>query len=362
MIRIDRAAILLTGVCLLWFSPLNAQIDTNIVEEEDFSIYDDLEYVDESAKRFANVKVNGKSPDKLISVGYDFQGSYVMDAAAYGIYNASSQTVSATHGLRLSANIPIISKNSIIIQGGLQYWNTQYNFENASQLTHPLHKALSDNGLNNMELSTSVYKPLNETSFLLGRVAAAMSGDYTLSKFQPLNYNRYSIALLWGKKPNESKQWAIGLSQTYQAGELNYLPIIMYNWTSSNRKWGIESLLPARGDVRYNFSQRSMLFLGFDLEGTSYRFGNQNELAAPLNDLEIRRSELRPRLKYERQIVGFVWMSAAVGYRINYSYNVDRVENGKDFYRGFFGDQPFIMENNLTNPLYVNFSINLVSP
>ena len=89
-----------------------------------------------------------------------------------------------------------------------------------------------------------------------------------------------------------------------------------------------------------------MLFLGFDLEGTSYRFGNQNELAAPLNDLEIRRSELRPRLKYERQIVGFVWMSAAVGYRINYSYNVDRVENGKDFYRGFFGDQPFIMELN----------------
>ncbi len=362
MVRIDRVAVVALSLCFCSVSSLNAQIDTNAVEEEDYSIYDDLEYMDEGTKRFASVKVSGKSPDKLISIGYDFQGSYDMEADGFSSFNSSNQTINSTHGLRVSANVPVISKNSIIVQAGLQYWNSQYDFDQPGNITHPLHQTLHDNGLNSIDLSTTIYKPLNETSFLLARLAAGMNGDYSLGKFQPLDYNRYSVALLWGKKPTDSKQWAVGVTQTYRAGELNYLPVFMYNWTSDNRKWGIESLLPARGDVRYNFSQRSMLFLGFDLEGTSYRIGNETELAVPFNDLEIRRSELRFRLKYERQIVGFIWMSASAGYRINYSYNVDRLEGGQDFFRGFFGDQEYVMENSLTNPLFINFSINLVSP
>jgi len=348
------------------FSFLIAQTDTTQTEEEeDYSIYDDLEFVDESAKRFASVKVSGKSPDKLISVGYDFQGSYDMTADGFGGLagiKESTQQVNSTHGFRFGANIPVISKNSIIIQAGLIYWNYQYEFENSDALTHPLHQTLSNNGLNTIDASITVYKPLSEKSFLLARVASGISGDYEFGEFQPMKYNRYSVALLWGKKPTDYKQWAIGLSQTYRAGELNYLPVIMYNWTGSNRKWGIETLFPARGDVRYNFNPRSMLFFGFDLEGTSFRIGNNDELKEPFNDLEIRRSELRFRFKYERQLIGFIWISAKVGYRYDYSFNVDRVKNGEDFFRGFFGDQEYVMENSLTNPLFFNFSINLVSP
>ena len=93
----------------------------------------------------------------------------------------------------------------------------------------------------------------------------------------------------------------VGLSRTYRAGELNYIPVVMYNWTATNRKWGVETLFPAKGDVRYNFNPRSMLFFGFDLEGNTYRIGNQGQaLPDPLADLELRRSELRFRFKYER--------------------------------------------------------------
>lgn len=110
-----------------------------------------------------------------------------------------------------------------------------------------------------------------------------------------------------------------------------------------------------------------MLFAGFELEGNSYRVGNRNTVFAdPTNsvveELEIRRSELRFRMVYERQLIGFFWLSAQAGYRVNYSYNLDNVPDGTDFFRGFFGDQPFAMENTLTNPLYFNISINLVSP
>lgn len=361
------AALIISGLIFCLPLKLSAQNETTDSTEttedyEDYSMYDDLEFADEGTKRFASVKVSGKSPDKLITVGYDYQGGYDMDAGDFSIFPAVSEKVNATHGIRLGANVPIISKNNIIVQMGFDYWRFNYEFENSGQLSHPLHATLSENGLNVANLSTTIYKPLNETSFLLARIGGTMGGDYELSELQPLNYNRYVVAMLWGKKPADNKQWAIGMSRTYRAGELNYIPVVLYNWTGSNRKWGVETLFPAYGDVRYNFNPRSMLFFGFDLEGGSMRIGNEGELAEPFDDLELRRSELRFRFRYERQIVGFLWLSAKVGYRYNYIFNVDRAPNGVDFFRGFFGDQDYVMVNELSNPLFFNLSLNLVSP
>jgi hypothetical protein len=344
-----------------------AQTDTTEVEEEDYSIYDNLDFVDEGAKRFASAKIKGISPQKLITVGYDFQGSYDLETgASFGIPSETA-TINNTQGVRLEANIPVISKNSLIVQVGARFWDINYDIENANQFTNPIIKSLSDNGLTTMGLNSTIFKPLNETDFLLFKVDVDVSGDYNYSDFQPMKYNRYSIAALWGKRPNDNKQWALGLSRTYRAGEMNYIPVVMYNWTSVNNKWGTEILFPARGHVRYTLNPRSMLFAGFELEGNSFRIGNHKADFNPnnnpdLEDLEIRRSELRFRLMYERQITGFIWLSAQAGYRYNYSYNVDQVEDGEDFYRGFFGDQDYAFENDLTNPFYFNISINLVSP
>ncbi|MDB4105055.1 glycosyltransferase family 39 protein [Salibacteraceae bacterium] len=130
---------------------------------------------------------------------------------------------------------------------------------------------------------------------------------------------------------------------------------------------GTEILFPARGHLRYTLNPRNMIFVRFELEGNSYRVGNQNSafldpFDGKKDELEIRRSELRFRFIYERQLIGFFWLSAQAGYRVNYSYNIDEVPNGTDFYRGFFGDQPLAVQNTLGNPFYFNVSINLVSP
>ncbi len=342
-----------------------AQVDSTATEEEeDYSIYDDLDFVDEGAKRFASAKINGISPQKLITFGYDYQGSFDMTAGAFGTYTEQTARVRSTQGFRAEANIPVISKNSLIVQVGGRLWDINYDFENPETFTNPMLQTLAANDLAAVGLNTTIFKPLNETDFLLVQVDAGMNGDFAFDAFQSLKYNRYSVAALWGKRPSDYKQWAVGISRTYRAGELNYIPVLMYNWTSVNNKWGTEMLLPARGHVRYTVNPRSMLFAGFELEGNSFRIGNQGAaLQDPqFNDLEIRRSELRFRLMYERQLSGFIWLSAQAGYRYNYSYNVDQVEDGKEFYRGFFGDQPFAIENTLTNPLYFNVSINLVSP
>ena len=342
-----------------------AQTDTTSTdEEEDYSMYDNLDFVDEAAKRYAPAKIKGISPAKLITVGYDFQGKYDITAAGYetneGRFAEQTATVNSTQGLRVEANIPVISKNSLIVQVGA----INYDFEDPTSLTNPLLTTLHNNDLASIGLNTTIFKPLNETSFLLFQVAADMNGDYNFDEFQNMKYTKYSIAGIWGKRPSDNKQWGVGLSRTYRGGDMNYLPVFLFNWTSTTSKWGTEILFPARGHVRYTVNPRSLLFFGYEAEGYSFRIGNQGQ--ARLNeypdDVEIRRSEVRIRFVYERQIKGFLWLSAQAGYRYNYSFNIDQLPDGEDFYRGFFGDQEFIQENELTNPLYFNVSINLVSP
>jgi hypothetical protein len=111
-----------------------------------------------------------------------------------------------------------------------------------------------------------------------------------------------------------------------------------------------------------------MLFAGYELEGQSYRMWNTSSVDAYQmrdDELEIRRGEIRLRMVYEFSLKEFIWMSIQAGYRINYRFDMDRLINGEENYRAFglIDDMPpYVMINNLTNPLYFNVSINLVSP
>jgi hypothetical protein len=141
---------------------------------------------------------------------------------------------------------------------------------------------------------------------------------------------------------------------------MNYIPVFMFNYTSANRKWGTEILFPARAHYRRTFSPRSLLLAGYELEGGSYRLGSFSNAN---RSLEIRRGELRARLEYQRQLMGFVWVSAQVGWRYDWSFNADYLDNnGREFFRGFTGSQKYAMLNSLSNPLYFNIGFHLVSP
>lgn len=339
--------------------PLFAQNE----EEDDYSEFDDFDFSEVEVSTFANAKINGLSPQRLISVGYDAQAGYDLTAGGYGIYGDQTARINATHGYRVGANIPVYSTNKLIVQLGGQIWDMNYEYENPDELNHPLHQTLSENGLTTLGLVTTVYKPLNDKAFLLFQGNTDMNGDFELPDAQSLDYLKYSAALLIGKRPSDYKQWALGISRTYRAGESNIVPIAMFNWTSLYNNWGVELLLPARGHVRYTFNKRSIMMAGFELEGNSYRLGNNG--SNPFNDLadlELRRSEIRTRLMYQRQVTGFIWLAAELGYRINYRFDVDEVGDEPDFSRYFVLDTPYKYENEIGNPVYFNLSLNLVSP
>lgn len=338
-------------------------------DDEDFSMYEDLDFEDQAAKRFASAKILDISPQRFISFHWDAQMRYRAQFSPIGEFQdegtrpvAEEGIANYTGGMRLIANIPVISKNSVIWQMGANFWDTRYSFSdiNQSENSAGLINILNEDGIRTSGINTTVFKPLNDESFLLFQGSADLSGNYSFAHFQSLRYLRYSAAVLWGKRPSDRKQWAVGIARTYRVGELNYLPIIMYNYTAPSRKWGIEMLLPARAHYRRTFNSRNLLLAGYELEGQSYRI---RQLSTDDKSFEIRRGELRFRLEYMRQLSGFIWWSVQGGLRYNYINHADFItNNGNDFFRGFFGDQPYAMLSTLGHPLYFNIGIHLLSP
>jgi len=344
--------------------------------EEDFSIYEHVGFAEQGARRYCSPKIEGLSPAKLISFGYDFQAGYGLGAGGFTTKNGEttwvpdSVRVLNSRGIRLGFNIPVISRTNLVWQMGANYWEQRYAMEgiNGEPLAspHPLLKTLSENGLRTLGVNTTLFKPLDDKRFLLFQGSADLNGDFSPLGLMPLKYLKYSAALVYGIRPNEKKQWGLGLARTYRVGELNYIPVFLFNWTDASNKWGTEILFPARAHVRYTVNPRNMLFGGFELEGQSYRLWNQNMTPDKFReeDLEIRRGEIRLRAMYEFSLKDFVWLSVQAGYRINYRYEVDRLVGGQEIYRAFglLSDAPYVMENRLGNPLYFNISLNLVSP
>ena len=265
-----RGPLLLAALAIA-ISPMLGQSDTTI-PDEDFSMYDNIGFADAGAKRFCSPKIEGLSPAKLISLGYDYQGGYALSAgqmfAADGtteLAGAQDAQVNATYGMRAGFNIPVISKTHLVWQMGANYWNTNYAYADApTASSNPLHQTLSEHGIRTAGVNTTVFKPLDSKQFLLFQGSADLSGTYGIGLI-PADYLKYSAALIYGRRPTEKKQWGVGLARTYRVGEINYIPVVLYNSTDALNKWGAEVLFPARAHVRRTINPRNMLFAGYEL-------------------------------------------------------------------------------------------------
>lgn len=353
-------------------------------EEEDWSKYDDLELVDDNnVKRYAKPTIVGLSPTRFLSVSWDMQMPYRMSfsdirlpassGTGWGVDEAGNIAETArarfTGGIRFNSNIPVISKSNIVWQTGLNYMRVGYSIDEIQDnrivigpgpwpSPYPsLPRVLNEKGLNNINWTNTVFLPMSEQNFLILQGSLDMSGTYDFG-FQPLETIRWSLAAVYGKRVSELKRWGVGLARTYRVGNMNYVPVIMYDVTSADRKWGTEILFPARAHGRYNFNKNSLLLFGYELEGQSYRV---NEFSINNNSFEIRRGELRPRVEFQKQLSGPFWAHFQAGYRIDWSFDADELRGGREFFRGFFGTQEFGMKNTLDNALYFNVGISFVT-
>ncbi len=328
---------------------------TNLYAQEAEEEYDPSLYEAEKVKSFCNNKIINLSPANLLSISYDAVLPFNMESAGNG--KKSNTPMGLNHGLRIETNYPVISKSNIIVNLYANYWQSNYTSSASfAEENQSLARSLNQHPLRSAVVGALIFKPINEKKFVLLQVEPSLNGNYNFGDLSPnLGKIKYSLSALYGWKFNENTNFAVGLTRTYRGGRVLHIPVVMYNKTF-NERWGTELLLPARGAVRYNFSVKSLLLFGYELEGQSYLL--QSSTSAPLNnfmpnnELELRKSEIRARVQLRKSITDFIWLDAQIGMRVAYRFDLDSNESS---------NKP-ILENSIGLPLYFRFGIALVSP
>ncbi|MFM9944717.1 MAG: DUF6268 family outer membrane beta-barrel protein [Bacteroidia bacterium] len=318
------------------------------------------------AKEYCKARIEGMSPNKVISVGYDYEFGQTLKSSSIASFDSDEKVdfventkFKNARGLRFNTRLPIINKTKLVWLLGLNYWKANYLKESHSSpiFSHKFGGELTE--LTTSGISTSIFKPFNAKSFMIFAGSVDLNGDYSLNKMQPIKYLKYSIAAMYGQKVHDRKNWALGVSRSYGGGMATILPVILFNYTAPSKKWGTEILLPSRAWYRYSFNQNSLCRLGFELEGASYRLLNIN---TDVKNMELRRGQLRTKAEYQHKLYKSLWIAVQTGYSVVLNYNLDYLgPNKNDFHRGVIGNDKYAMINDLSNFMFLNVSINLVS-
>jgi hypothetical protein len=306
--------------------------DSTSSEAFDPSLYEDGANV----QKFCTQKVLNQTPTKLYSIGYEHNLGFESKNASDG-----KHSIQGMGGLRIGLSLLAISKNNLIVSLGLNSWSSR--IQSKFNLIRVDMNQVYNNGMDVESFNALVFKPLNEKHFIIGQANVDMA---TIDNNREWAFTKSGLtfygSIMYGWKKGDYRMMALGLSRTYRLGRPLIVPIFLYNQTF-NEHWGIESLLPARAHVRYNFSTNSMLLAGYELEGQQFDLVASNQF--------LQRGEIKPRIVWEKKLKGFFWLSAQAGYRLNGRFNLVNKQEKNEIFKNDWGASP-----------YFNVSINFVSP
>lgn len=332
---------------LLMFTSAISFAQEDTTEVVDYAKFGDAEGV----KRYCTQKVINQLPQRIVSLGYEYQGGFTMPGVRASATSAVVQdfTINQVSAIKAQINIPIISNTKIIWQLGANYWASRFNVDNPSN--NLFAQTLDSKALTTTGINSTIFKPLNEKNFLIVQASADMNGLF--QRFSDISSEAITVSgtIIYGWKTSDRNMIGTGISRTYRAGQILHVPVLFWN-RSFNDKWGMELLLPARGHVKYNFSTSNILQLGFELEGNQFLMNLPN---SQNGKVFIQRGELKPRVAWDRKITGFLWMSAQAGFRYNWRFDVMNQYDAREESQRYFSSK-------LGNPFYFNLSLNFVSP
>ena len=300
-------------------------------------------------QQFANPSVLGMGPSKGIILHYERTTPFRV-AASGQVAGVSDYNTNATRNGRLifKGYIPAWNRPHLKVIVGLNYDREEFKFDD-KPTNYGLFDNLENKGLKSTGVQLAIIRPVDAVHWYLARVKTELSGDYTSgADLHGTNYLRASAEAFYGWKRSPRFSWGVGFQYGYTFGRLSLYPAIIYNRTF-NDHWGVEALFPARVSVRYNASARSLFYGGYSVDGSNYVIALRQELSLspgkqPLRSLELRETEVKLRLRWERELLSFLWLGAEAGYRYNYAFDAfDRTNADRErIIRTKLGGAPYV--------------------
>ena len=288
------------------------------------------------AQTFANSQVVGMGPSKGLIVKYErIPGNFSLRSTAVGGVDDYNSTVSKNANLVIKAYAPLLNHPHLKLILGLNYDRQEFQFSTpATTDQYGLYSNIENKGLSVIGAQLAVIRPVDAVHWYLFRTKTELNGDYNSDELSVSDYLKVTSEFIYGWKRSSTFAWGIGAQLGYNLGRQSLYPVIVYNRTF-NPRWGVEALFPARVLVRRNLSSNSLLFAGYEVASNNYNIKLRNAFAAPNNpkvtSLELRQIDLKFRLRYERELLSFLWTGIEAGYRYNYQLNAfDRTNSTRD--------------------------------
>lgn len=246
---------------------------------------------------------------------------------------------------------PVLSKPNSTLLVGVDYQIEEFNFRDLTPNSYALYRYLEDKNLQSLGLQFAYLHSIDTRRFYLARVKGELNGDYTRDNINISDYLKVTLDMAYGWKRSPDYALGVGLQLGYTYGRQSIYPGILYNRTFNN-KWGVESIFPANARLRYNLNDKTYLFGGYRLEGSSYDIFVDSTPLSEFGEIELRRTDIKGLLRLEREIYDFLWFGLEGGFRQYYRHRVfDEV-----------GSRDELITNDLAGAGYVNVELFFVAP
>ena len=293
-------------------------------------------------QRFANPSVLGMGPSKGLIVRYERLPRFNVASTAQVVgYKNYAGEVDKNARLSIKGYSPAWNHPHLKVIVGLSYEREEFKFVGPAT-DYELYSNIENKGLKSTAVQVVVLRPVDDVHWYLARVKGELAGDYNSDELSTTDYSRFSAEAIYGWKRSPNFSWGLGFQYGYTFGRLSLYPALLYNRTF-NPRWGVEALFPARVTLRYNASPNSIFYTGYSVEGYNYILKLRNSLErlnpdgtpvpgkARLNTLELRETEVKFRLRWEHELLSFLWVGAETGYRYNYAFDAfDRTNNDRE--------------------------------
>jgi hypothetical protein len=295
--------------------------------------------------KFCNPQLEGMARSKGFNISYErvFHSKITSTSSDTAVGNSTAD-INTNNKFDVFLRLPVWNRPGLKVILGAHYHLEEFNFKNSGLLKYDLYKNLHDKNLKSLGANMNILKPLNPISYIGVRMLAEFNGDYSSKEFPKTSFLRYSIAAIYGKKPCPTRTWGLGFYYNYTFGRRSIYPVLLYANTF-NKKWGIEALLPANFKVRRNLSEKTLLYFGYEAEGGAYHLQFTNPPLGTINNLELRKSNVRLGVDFEREIYDFLWFGISGGLRTPIGFNLARHNERTPVIRNKFSPSPFIEFN-----------------
>jgi len=298
-------------------------------------------------KTYSNPLILGQSPTKRLSLSYEiqpvFHGSTRFTNAPLPV--AYTTNIQTTQSVRLGYTKTLFAKPKLYMSFNAGYWFSTFNISNPKNNSFAL--LLSQRQFHSFTAGTNIFKPLNAKNFLLVNVSLEANGNG--ESLQNISGNNLLAggAIIYGWKKGLKRMWGIGVFRGYRLGKVIHVPALLYN-NSFNKKWGVDALLPARANLRYAKSPKTVWTFGYELDGTQFAIYSSNPI---YNNAFFQRGEIRAKVGLEKKLSKVWAFTANAGLRMNGRFDITN---------DYAGDKP-IVQTDLNPAFFINGGIHITA-